>query len=267
MRVQRALWVRPCPIESKRNRRTVSVGWQIQEPISARIFWHLEQELVNVLKSSCSDFTPFLTFPQEWPGWGSRSGPLEVMEWGRSALDTSVQLSHWTVQHQPWPLGQWRNHKPCQIQWLQKWHGKKKKGKKSGMESLFWRKQLRVTKAEVSNLERVYANLGLVPRDRQETRQRPWETLWALGAFPDSAGHLLWRPLFWPCHFWPPEHFCSEFCSFIHPEYGPFRWEEFNFTRSLIPLFQLFSFLECTNRALMPWNQLSPGEVCYSSHE
>ena len=144
---------------------------------------------------------------------------------------------------------------------------KKKKGKKSGMESLFWRKQLRVTKAEVSNLERVYANFGLVPRDRQETRQRPWETLWALGAFPDSAGHLLWRPLFWPCHFWPPEHFCSEFCSFIHPEYGPFRWEEFNFTRSLIPLFQLFSFWECTNRALMPWNQLSPGEVCYSSHE
>ena len=50
---------------------------------------------------------------------------------------------------------------------------------------------LRVTKAEVSNLERVYANLGLVPRDRQGTRQRPWETLWALGAFPDSAGHLL----------------------------------------------------------------------------
>lgn len=96
-------------------------------------------------------------------------------------------------------------------------------GSKSSMESLFWNKQLSVTKAEVSNLKRAYANLGLVPRDRHRPRQRPWETLWGLGAFPDSAGHLLRRPLFWPCHFWPLEHFCSEFCSFIHPENGPFR--------------------------------------------
>ena len=43
-------------------------------------------------------------------------------------------------------------------------------GSKSGMESLFWSKQLRVTKTEVSNLKRAYANLSLVPRDRQRTR-------------------------------------------------------------------------------------------------
>ena len=135
MRVQRALWVRPCPIESKRNRRPVSVGWQIQEPVSAWIFWHPEEELVNVLKSSCSDFTPFLTFPQEWPGWRSRLRPLEVMEWGRSALDTSVQLSH-VATHSPAPAmasGAMKesqtlpNSVAAKVAWK----------KKSGMESLF----------------------------------------------------------------------------------------------------------------------------------
>lgn len=86
----------------KEEPRTESVGWQTQGPISAWLFWHPVEGLVNVLKSSCLDFTPFLTFPQDWPGWGSHSGALEVMEWGRSGPDISVQLSN-VATHSPAP--------------------------------------------------------------------------------------------------------------------------------------------------------------------